>query len=211
MASSGAPIEPGVTPRTWAELYARVRAPPSPRVFPWATYSSMDKTQESRDESRLGRGRDSGYPLPPAQNRARAPNAHGSYLGERCEAWSSSRTRAQPCVGPLFRLGVRYGLGSSAFSLVNGLPSTISFGPPWPSFDRFVGTMPLYDSPPPCMWDLSLIAFSHRSARLAGHGRQQGLSVLAREVSMHAWGLRLRRACGALALFARHSVAFRFA
>jgi hypothetical protein len=32
------------------------------------------------------------------------------------------------------------------------------------------------------------------------HGRPRGLSVLAREVSMHAWGLRLRRACGALAL-----------
>ena len=31
----------------------------------------------------LGRGRDSGYPLPPAQTRARAPNAHGSHLGNR--------------------------------------------------------------------------------------------------------------------------------
>ena len=28
-----------------------------------------------------GRGRDSGYPLPPAQTRAGAVNAHGSYLG----------------------------------------------------------------------------------------------------------------------------------
>jgi hypothetical protein len=44
------------------------------------------------------------------------------------------RTRSSP-LGPLSRLGVRYGLGSSAFSLVNGLPSTISFGPPLPSFD----------------------------------------------------------------------------
>ena len=31
--------------------------------------------------SRLGRGRDNGYPLPPAQTRAGATNAHGSYLG----------------------------------------------------------------------------------------------------------------------------------
>src|SRR5713101_3322435 len=28
-----------------------------------------------------GRGRDSGYPLPPAQTRAGAASAHGSYLG----------------------------------------------------------------------------------------------------------------------------------
>ena len=28
-----------------------------------------------------GRGRDAGYPTPPAQTRARAPNAHGSHLG----------------------------------------------------------------------------------------------------------------------------------
>ena len=36
--------------------------------------------------------------------------------------------------------------------------------------------------------------------RLATADEQQGLSVLAREVSMHAWGLRLRRACDALAV-----------
>ena len=28
-----------------------------------------------------GRGRDSGYPLPPAQTRARGTTAHGSHLG----------------------------------------------------------------------------------------------------------------------------------
>ena len=49
---------------------------------------------------------------------------------------------------------VRHGLSCSAFSLVNGLPSTISFGPPWLSFDRFVGTMPLRDSLPPFVWVL---------------------------------------------------------
>jgi hypothetical protein len=42
----------------------------------------------------------------------------------------------------------------SAFSLVNGLPSAISFGPPWPAFDRFVGNTPLCDSPWPCIWVL---------------------------------------------------------
>jgi hypothetical protein len=47
---------------------------------------------------------------------------------------------------------------------------------------------------------LGLIA--HRllpAFRPTGGGRPQGLSVLAREVSMHAWGLRLRRACDAQA------------
>ena len=39
--------------------------------------------------ARLGRGRDAGYPAPPAQIRASAPNAHGSYLG--ClDAWTQS-------------------------------------------------------------------------------------------------------------------------
>jgi hypothetical protein len=56
------------------------------------------------------------------------------------------------------------GIGGLTFSPVNGLPSTVSFSPPWLSFDRFVGTMPLCDSLPPFMWVLSLIAFTHRSA-----------------------------------------------
>ena len=60
--------------------------------------------------------------------------------------------------------------------------------------------MPLCDSLSPCTWVLSLIAFSHRSAPY-GYGWQQGLSVLAREVSMHAWGLRLRSARDALAIY----------
>jgi hypothetical protein len=33
------------------------------------------------------------------------------------------------------------------FSSVSVLPSTTSFGPPLPSFDRFAGNMALYDSP----------------------------------------------------------------
>ena len=40
------------------------------------------------------------------------------------------------------------------FSLVSRLPSTISFHPPWLSFDRFTGTTPLYDSPLPFIWAL---------------------------------------------------------
>jgi hypothetical protein len=53
-----------------------------------------------------------------------------------------------------FRRKVRCELGSAAFSMVNGLPSAISFGPPWPAFDRFAGTMPLCDSLSPYMWAL---------------------------------------------------------
>ena len=74
--------------------------------------------------------------------------------------------RQSTIVCPLVRLGVRCGIGGLTFSSVNGLPSTISFGPPWLSFDRFAGTMPLCDSLPPFMWVLSLIAFTHRSASL---------------------------------------------
>jgi len=52
--------------------------------------------------------------------------------------------------------------------------------------------------------DAHLGLIAHRllpsSLRVSGSGPQQGLSVLAREVSMHAWGLRLRLACDALAM-----------
>ena len=44
----------------------------------------------------MGRGRDSGCPLPPAQSRAGAVSAHGSYLG--CLA--SKRTLPLPAHGP---------------------------------------------------------------------------------------------------------------
>jgi hypothetical protein len=60
-----------------------------------------------RSSSKFGRGRDSGCPLPPAQTRAGAASAHGSYLG--CLA--SKRTWL-PAHGPAHlacfsRLGVR--------------------------------------------------------------------------------------------------------
>src|SRR6516165_7212633 len=52
--------------------------------------------------------------------------------------------------------------------------------------------MPQYDAPSPCLRDLPLIAFSLRPTLLLG-GRRRGLPVLALEVSLHAWGLRLRK------------------
>jgi len=75
-------------------------------------------------------------------------------------AW---RTRSSP-LGPLARLGVRRGLDCGVFSLVRGLPSTASAGDGSPLFGRFAGTMPRFDSPPPCMRDVPLIAFSLRPA-----------------------------------------------
>src|SRR6516162_4406959 len=50
------------------------------------------------------------------------------------------------------------------FSLVSVLPSTTSAGGLPLLFGCFAGTIPLYDSPPPYMWVLWLIAFSHRAA-----------------------------------------------
>jgi hypothetical protein len=54
------------------------------------------------------------------------------------------------------------------FSLVSGLPSGAPSGSSAGAlpllFGCFVGTMPPYDSPPPCMRVLSLIAFSLRPA-----------------------------------------------
>src|SRR5712691_7677422 len=77
--------------------------------------------------------------------------------------FAASRTRASP-LGPLVRLGVRCGVDSCVFSLVCGFPSTTSAGDPSLLFGCFAGTAPQYDSPPPCMRDLWLIAFSLRPA-----------------------------------------------
>jgi len=76
---------------------------------------------------------------------------------------AASRTRSSP-LGPLSRLSVRHGLGRGVFSLVNGLPSTTSAGGGPLLFGCFVGSMPLYDSPPPGTRVLPLIAFSLRPA-----------------------------------------------
>ena len=103
---------------------------------------------------------------------------------------ATSRTRSSP-FGLLSRLCVRPRLGCRVFSLVCSLFSTASAGGPPLLFDCFVDTMLQYDSPPPCMKDLPLIAFSLRPAHLPG-GRRRGLPVLALGVSLHAWGLGLR-------------------
>src|SRR6266571_1856964 len=96
--------------------------------------------------------------------------------------FATSRTRSSP-LRPLSRLGVLCELGSGVFSLVSGLPSTTSAGGCPLLFGCFVGTTPLYDSPPPCMEDLWLIAFSSRPTYY--RGRRRGLPVLAHEVSLH--------------------------
>src|SRR5215467_8412159 len=103
---------------------------------------------------------------------------------------AASRTRFSP-LGLLSRLGVRPRLGSCVFSLVCGLPSTTSASVFSLLFGCFVGNMPQYDSPSPFIRDLPLIAFSLRPT-LLHDGRRRGLPVLALEVSLHAWGLRLR-------------------
>src|SRR3989442_7343661 len=105
---------------------------------------------------------------------------------------AASRTRSNP-LRPLSRHGVRHELGSGVFSLVSGLPSTTSAGGIPLLFGCFVSTVPLYDSPPSCIEDLWLIAFSSRPAHCP-RGRLRGLPVLAHRVSLHAWGLRLRGA-----------------
>src|SRR5215831_18573678 len=102
-----------------------------------------------------------------------------------------SRTRSNP-LGLLSRLGVRSRLGCCVFSLARDLPSTTSAGVPSLLFGCFVGNMSQYDSPSSFMKDLPLIAFSSRPTLLLC-GRRRGLPVLAHGVSLHAWGLRLRR------------------
>src|SRR5713101_2939431 len=66
--------------RTGACRLSSLSARPSPvnrrvgiRNFTFEACSSFTRV--------TGRGRDSGYPLPPAQTRAGAASAHGSYLG----------------------------------------------------------------------------------------------------------------------------------
>src|SRR5215469_11889124 len=104
---------------------------------------------------------------------------------------AASRTHSSPlCL--LSRLGVRPRLGWRVFSLVSGHPSPTSAGDPSLLFGCFVGSMPPYDSPSSFMKDLPLIAFSSRPTVLLC-GRRPGLPVLAHGVSLHAWGLRLRR------------------
>ena len=134
------------------QLPRRVRSQPQPRRLNTAVPAPE-----------RGRGRDADRSAPPAQTRAGATNAHGSYLGYLASKRSASRTRSSPLV-PVPWLGVQFGLGCPAFSLVSVLPSAVSAGGLPLLFDGFAGTIPLYDSPLSCIWVLWLIAFSHRLA-----------------------------------------------
>jgi hypothetical protein len=113
---------------------------------------------------------------------------------------SAQRTRYSP-LGPWFR----HGLGSprsprsTAFpprspSALPGLRSTASLVLCRCATPHCRACGPYSSSPSPTV------------PPLTGCGKPQGLSVLAREVSMHAWGLRLRSACDAQAYNARHSI-----
>src|ERR1017187_9781368 len=92
-------------------------------------------------------------------------------------------------------------------SLASRLPSRPSAFSFLILFGSFVGTMHLLDSLPPCMKGLPL-RVPLPARRLAVLGRWQGLPVLAHGVSLHAWGLRLRRIGRALAFFVHCRVAF---
>ena len=113
----------------------------------------------------MSRGRDSGCPLPPAQTRARATNAHGSHLGDKhAQAlWDCTCSRRH-CIAPVFSGTVSSSGPCLGISLADRLPSTCSACGPPPLFADFVGTMRPLDSPLPCMRDLWLIAFSPRPA-----------------------------------------------
>ena len=113
-----------------------------------------------------GRGRDAGYPAPPAQIRAGATNAHGSYLG--CASRNSGDCSQSEPQGT--DAESQLGVGGSRAS-PETCPMSSGFSDSAveaaTSTRAALGTMPLYGSPLSFMWDLSLIAFSHRSAFLA--------------------------------------------
>ena len=111
-----------------------------------------------------GRGRDSDCPLPPAQTRARATNAHGSHLGDEHAQAIDLHALPRHCSAPMFSGAVSSIGPCLGISLADRLPSTRSAGSPLPLFADFVSTMRSLDSPRPCMEDLWLIAFSSRPA-----------------------------------------------
>src|ERR1700733_10172967 len=86
------------------------------------------------------------------------------------------------------------------FSLVGCLPFAPSAGGCPPLFGRFDSTTQPSDSPSAYMLDSWLIAFSNRPVASAAAGGNGASPVLACGVSMHAWGLRLRRARQMLAI-----------
>ena len=76
---------------------------------------------------------------------------------------ATSRT-PRKSLNSLVRLCVRGGVACPMFSLVGRLPSMPSAGACSPLFGHFAGSMRPSDSPPTCMLDFGLKAFSNRPA-----------------------------------------------
>ena len=96
------------------------------------------------------RGRDAGYPVPPAPIPACGTTAPGSSSGRRAGTRRAYRTRLSACARRP-RRGVRLLLSSATFPLASSLPSPCSAGPLGrPVFDGFRGTLQRSDSLPPC-------------------------------------------------------------
>jgi len=95
----------------------------------------------------VGRGRDAGYPAPPAQIPACGTTAPGSCLGSDVQAPASAcRTQLSACDRRPRRC-VRLLVYSATFPLASSLPSTFSADPVGrPLFEGFLGTMKLSDS-----------------------------------------------------------------
>jgi len=143
------------------------RTPWSARVplDPLFVWNQFPAEREGPARGPAGRGRDDGYPPPPAQTRARAPNAHGSHLGDRhAQAIATCTCSLQHCIAPVFS-GTVSSIGPClGISSADRLPSTCSADSSLPLFADFVGTMRSLDSPPPFMKDLWFITFSLRPA-----------------------------------------------
>ena len=135
------------------------------------------------------------YRRPPAQTRARAPNAHGSHLGDDQPRPYLHRQHVslRHCSAPMFSGPVSSNGPCLGISLADRLPSIRSADSPLPLFARLrryyaVARLPRRRA-----------CGTYRSSRSpsgppTARGRLRGLPVLAHGVSLHAWGLRLRRA-----------------
>jgi hypothetical protein len=154
------------------------------------------------------RGRDSGYPLPPAQTRACGATAHGSYFG--CahtgsveiavrKAWRAFLPFTFPCsfahtMQPFVHTRFKSHTELGRCRLPCCSPQSPVFPPPPPPsvspltlFGSFAGTTPMFDSSPACMHGLCFwLPVPIR--RLVSPGCRRGLSVLERVVSRRAHG-----------------------
>jgi hypothetical protein len=75
---------------------------------------------------RLRRGRDSGYPLPPAHTRACGATAHGSYLGSNAQTRPDLLRFPRPYSAPASPGSVSSAGPCLGISLARSLPSTSS-------------------------------------------------------------------------------------